>query len=596
MSKKSRVIISIIITIILLAAAILIWANQTGRVTIWGSSSDGNYCPPGQQICDNSGVSHACCAPGWHCNTTTWYCDPDGGDGGGGGGGGTTGCHDLTIAASPTSISQGEYTHVTWSGSGECWANEQTIHVWGYGSDGSVSDLGIGINNQYFNPYPNVNTYYKIVSGQNGATNNSNTVIVKPVGPPTVTLSANPSSITSGTTSSLSWVSTNAKTITISPNTGIGTNLLMSGSVSVTPSITTNYTITATGINGTATDKTTIAVTAKIVPKVTMEIKPNSINNGDSSILSWTTENAKSLTITPDLGIGTLSTSGGSTPISPKSNTTYTAEATSVDNLKNQYTASILVNNNSDKQAPTPPVLTGEATSQTDIKLTWTASTDNIGVTGYEIFNADSDSQPIGDQKSGLTWPISGLTCGTEKKYYVKAYDGSNNHSLASNTVTVRTKDCSASADTQAPSKPTEFKAESSDCHSIKLSWKASTDNVGVTGYDIYKSSDNSPITSTDKTDITLTGLLEKNTYGYFVKAHDAAKNQSESSGNVSINTISCGSGTTATSDTTSTTTSSALANLKTLISTGQALWFNIIIAFIVAGIVSYFMFRKRNI
>ncbi|MGI9102669.1 MAG: carboxypeptidase regulatory-like domain-containing protein [Terriglobales bacterium] len=73
---------------------------------------------------------------------------------------------------------------------------------------------------------------------------------------PTVQLSANPSSITAGQSSTLSWSSTNATSVTIS---GVGT-FGPSGSVSVSPGATTTYTATATGSSGSATSSTTVTV------------------------------------------------------------------------------------------------------------------------------------------------------------------------------------------------------------------------------------------------------------------------------------------------------------------------------------------------
>lgn len=77
---------------------------------------------------------------------------------------------------------------------------------------------------------------------------------------PTASLTANPSSITEGQSATLSWVTTDATSASIS---GIGSvSPVASGSVTVSPTTTTTYTLTATGDGGTATASATIIVTS----------------------------------------------------------------------------------------------------------------------------------------------------------------------------------------------------------------------------------------------------------------------------------------------------------------------------------------------
>jgi len=85
-----------------------------------------------------------------------------------------------------------------------------------------------------------------------------------PPAAPTVTLSANPSSIASGDSSTLSWTSTNATSVSIAP--GVGT-VVAEGNTRVTPSDSTTYTITATGPGGTANANTRVTVAAPPPPQ-----------------------------------------------------------------------------------------------------------------------------------------------------------------------------------------------------------------------------------------------------------------------------------------------------------------------------------------
>jgi len=80
-----------------------------------------------------------------------------------------------------------------------------------------------------------------------------------PAAAPTVTLSANPASINSGDSSTLSWTSTNATSVTIAPEVG---NVTAEGSTKVTPSDSTTYTVTATGPGGSANATTRVTVSA----------------------------------------------------------------------------------------------------------------------------------------------------------------------------------------------------------------------------------------------------------------------------------------------------------------------------------------------
>ncbi|MDQ8012122.1 MAG: endonuclease [Flavobacterium nitrogenifigens] len=98
------------------------------------------------------------------------------------------------------------------------------------------------------------------------------------------------------------------------------------------------------------------------------------------------------------------------------------------------------------------------------------------------------------------------------------------------------------SGDTQAPSAPTSLASTSKTATSISLSWTASTDNVAVTGYDVY--ANNVLKTTVSSTTATITGLTASTAYSIYVKAKDAAGNASASSNTISVTTNSGGTGT----------------------------------------------------
>jgi chitodextrinase len=184
-----------------------------------------------------------------------------------------------------------------------------------------------------------------------------------------------------------------------------------------------------------------------------------------------------------------------------------------------------------DTTAPTAPTsLTASGTTQTSTNLSWTASTDNVGVTGYDVYQ---DASIIGSTTTATSFAVSGLTASTAYTFSVKAKDAAGNVSAASNTVNVTTL---TPADTTAPSAPTSLTATGTTETTTNLSWTASTDNVGVTGYDVYQGASIIGSTTT-ATSFAVSGLSASTAYTFSVKAKDAAGNSSLESNVVSVTT-----------------------------------------------------------
>jgi cellulose 1,4-beta-cellobiosidase len=98
-------------------------------------------------------------------------------------------------------------------------------------------------------------------------------------------------------------------------------------------------------------------------------------------------------------------------------------------------------------------------------------------------------------------------------------------------------------SDTTAPTAPTGLRATAKTASSVSLAWTAATDNVGVTGYDVYRDGTKvsaSPVTGTTFTD---TGLSAATAYSYTVRARDAAGNVSAASTALSVTTEAGGGG-----------------------------------------------------
>jgi uncharacterized cupredoxin-like copper-binding protein len=159
----------------------------------------------------------------------------------------------------------------------------------------------------------------------------SATTTVSTVSPTAATITsfiASPASIQAGQSTTLSWSIQNATAANISPT--VGNVDPRTGSVSVSPSQTTTYTLTATGPTGnvTATQIVTVGAAAAGNPQIIrFEANPVTIQPNQSSTLSWTTTGATTVSIS---GVGNV-TPNGSTTVSPTATTTYTLTATSSD-------------------------------------------------------------------------------------------------------------------------------------------------------------------------------------------------------------------------------------------------------------------------
>ncbi len=182
-----------------------------------------------------------------------------------------------------------------------------------------------------------------------------------------------------------------------------------------------------------------------------------------------------------------------------------------------------------DTQAPSNPAnLSASNVTTTSANLNWSASTDNIGVTGYFIYQNGSNIGSV----SGNAALVNNLSPSTTYTYSVRAFDAAGNQSSNSNTISITT---GAASDTQAPSNPANLSVSNVTTNSANLNWSASTDNVGVTGYFIYQNGSN--IGSVSGNSALVNGLSSSSTYTFYVRAFDAAGNQSGNSNTLSITT-----------------------------------------------------------
>ena len=182
----------------------------------------------------------------------------------------------------------------------------------------------------------------------------------------------------------------------------------------------------------------------------------------------------------------------------------------------------------------TPPSDPGDlqvALTASSATLTWQDSTDDTAVVGYDVY---SGGAKVATEASASHVFVVG--CGHTYSYGVVAFDLARNRSHMS-TVSVSTPDCPG-GDGAAPSKPTGLDVTLSGS-SAWLSWSASTDNVGVTGYDVYAG------TTKIATEVVTSHVFAVScghTYAFGVIAFDAAGNRS-SMATISVATDSCPTG-----------------------------------------------------
>ncbi|MCX2952597.1 PQQ-dependent sugar dehydrogenase [Lentzea sp. NEAU-D7] len=190
-----------------------------------------------------------------------------------------------------------------------------------------------------------------------------------------------------------------------------------------------------------------------------------------------------------------------------------------------------------DDEAPTPPRnLQFVSSTHDSVTLRWEAATDNVGVTGYDVYQHGQLVTSVGNV---LEATATGLRADTEYDWTVFAKDRAGNVSQASNNVPGRTKP--APVDSQAPTTPGTLRSTGATSTSVAIAWGASSDNVGVTGYEIHFDGALKQTADGSATSATVAGLVTGQTYAVKVRARDAAGNLSAFSNEISVKPVAGG-------------------------------------------------------
>lgn len=287
-----------------------------------------------------------------------------------------------TLNSNPTSMQQGSSTSLSWT----------TTNATSFSIDQGIgSQASIGSGSVSKSP-ATTTTYTGTANGSGGSVQCSTTVTVTP--PVACSLSANPTSIIQGNSTTLVWTTQNATAFSI--NQGIGNvTPVANGSRAASPPVTTSYTGTATGTNGSAQCSTTVTVTTNPPSSCSLSFNPTSIAQGGSSSLSWTTQNATSFSI--DQGIGNVTpVASGSRSVSPTTTTTYTGTTTGAG-ASGTCMAKLTVNPPSSErkwnswdvitQTGTPQATVTSVTGAVKANVEFYESTNDLGITKGSLFS-----------------------------------------------------------------------------------------------------------------------------------------------------------------------------------------------------------------
>lgn len=270
----------------------------------------------------------------------------------------------LTFTANPAEIDEGESSTLSWS-----TTNATSCTASGGWSGGKNTSGSQSVS-------PDEDTTYTLnCSGAGGSVSKSVTVSVdeeEPLPTPTLDFDANPTNVTAGGTSTLSWDSTNA-TACVASGGWSGAKSL-DGSQVVTVNATTTYTLACGNGVSTSTESVTVNVVAQPSVSVDISADPTTITEGGSSELTWSSENATSCTASN--GWSGSKDLDGTADVSPTVTTTYAIECTGPGGTAQD---SVTVTVNEAQDAPdvsisaNPTSVTPGAGSATST-LTWTTT------------------------------------------------------------------------------------------------------------------------------------------------------------------------------------------------------------------------------
>lgn len=220
------------------------------------------------------------------------------------------------------------------------------------------------------------------------------------------------------------------------------------------------------------------------------------------------------------------------------SNGTYTITVKAYDAAGNSSVdaRSVTVKNGVVKAPAAPVKVAAKATMPTEVLLTWQPGAGSTSDIRYRIVRNKITIATV----TGLTYTDKTVAANTQYGYQVIAVDKANNTSNTAVTPTTVKTPALPVKDTQAPTKPLSLVAKAASTSQINLSWKASSDNIGVKSYDVYRAKGSAAaakVATVSGTSYGNNGLSAGTAYTYYVVARDAAGNSSPASAKVAATT-----------------------------------------------------------
>ena len=242
--------------------------------------------------------------------------------------------------------------------------------------------------------------------------------------------------------------------------------------------------------------------------------------------------------------VGGTTLSYSDTGLEAQTSYTYSVQALDAAGNRSAHSepASARTDTAPERTPPLPPaLLTATVVSPTRVDLQWTASTDNVGVTGYRLYRCVPAGLPqacqgtrIGEvAASSLRFSDTAARPSTTYRYTVDAVDAAGNASAQS-----APDDATTPADTTPPTAPVGLTASAVGSSRIDLSWAAATDDDSIARYEIYRC-ESAPCDSADRYanvgrvggsnhSYSDTDLSSATTYHYTVQAVDPSGNVSD--------------------------------------------------------------------
>lgn len=185
-----------------------------------------------------------------------------------------------------------------------------------------------------------------------------------------------------------------------------------------------------------------------------------------------------------------------------------------------------------DTQAPSAITdLTATNITDSALDLSWSAASDNVGVTGYQLF---MNGNSLGSTSGATTFHVANLTPATQYSFTVQASDAAGNISGNSNVLQVMT---TSATDTEPPTQVTGIQLSNITSSGATLTWNPSSDNVGVMHYLIFLDNTyNSMVMS--GTSFDLSNLDADTAYQVTMYAEDMAGNRSVVSNTLQLRTL----------------------------------------------------------